>query len=50
MGSGELNDSDIITGNLLTAAYLDLNDALFFKEPVKPFAVYSQDLKATRIR
>ena len=46
----EQNDSDIITGNLLTAAYLDPNDALFFKEPVKPVAVYSQDLKATRIR
>ena len=37
-----------ITGNLLTAAYLDPQDSLFFEEPSKPVAVYSHILTATR--
>jgi hypothetical protein len=43
-------DGDTLTGNLLTAAYLDPQDPLFFDEPVKPVAVYSHILKATRRR
>ena len=45
----EQNDADILSGNLLTAAYLDPNDPLFFQEPAKPIAVYSQNLTARRI-
>ena len=41
-------DPDVLTGNLLTAAYLDAQDPLFFDEPTKPVAVYSHILKATR--
>ena len=37
-----------ITGNLLTAAYLDAQDPMFFEEPSKPVVVYSHDLVATR--
>jgi hypothetical protein len=40
--------STIITGNLLTAAYLDAQDALFFEEPSKPVVVYSHDLVARK--
>ena len=36
------------TGNLLTAAYLDAQDPLFFDEPTQPVAVYSHVLKATK--
>ena len=36
-------------GNLLTAAYLDPQDALFFDEPTKPVAVYSHILTATQM-
>ena len=42
------SSSTTITGNLLTAAYLDAQDALFFEEPIKPVVVYSHDLVATR--
>lgn len=38
-----------ITGNLLTAAYLDPQDALFFNEPSKPVAIYSHALKAEKV-
>ena len=39
---------DTLTGNLLTAAYLDAQDPLFFDEPTKPVVVYSHILKATK--
>jgi len=42
-------DENHLTGNLLTAAYLDPQDSLFFDEPSKPVAVYSHVLSATRI-
>ncbi len=45
----EQADSNTLLGNLLTAAYLDPNDPLFFNEPAKPIAVFSQDVKARRI-
>ena len=45
----EQPDKNFLTGNLLTCAYLDPNDALFFQEPAKPVAVYSHDLKASRV-
>ena len=35
-------------GNLLTAAYLDPQDPLFFDEPSKPVAVYSHQLAGIR--
>lgn len=38
-----------LTGNLLTAAYLDPQDSLFFDEPSKPVAIYSHALTAIRI-
>lgn len=43
------NDDKTITGNLLTAAYLDPQDPMFFEEPSKPVVVYSHDLIAKRI-
>lgn len=42
-------DGSHLTGNLLTAAYLDPQDALFFNEPSKPVAIYSHSLKAERL-
>ena len=42
-------DDAHMTGNLLTAAYLDPQDSLFFNEPSKPVAVYSHILSAERI-
>ena len=42
------DDPNILTGNLLTAAYLDAQDPLFFDEPIRPVAIYSHMLKATR--
>ncbi|KAL3760842.1 hypothetical protein ACHAWU_007908 [Discostella pseudostelligera] len=41
-------ENNIMTGNLLTAAYLDAQDALFFEEPSKPVVVYSHDLVARK--
>ena len=38
-----------LTGNLLTAAYLDPQDPWFFQEPAKPVAVYSHVLSAERV-
>lgn len=37
------------TGNLLTAAYLDPQDPMFFDEPSKPVAVYSHTIKGQRV-
>ncbi|KAL3774578.1 hypothetical protein ACHAWO_006877 [Cyclotella atomus] len=45
----ETDDKDIVTGNLLTAAYLDAQDLMFFDEPSKPVVVYSHDLVGLRI-
>lgn len=42
-------DGMTMTGNLLTAVYLDPQDPLFFNEPSKPVVVYSQDLVAQRL-
>ena len=42
-------DDTHLKGNLLTAAYLDPQDALYFNEPSKPVAVYSHVLSAERI-
>lgn len=42
-------DERHLTGNLLTAAYLDPQDSLFFLEPSKPVAVYSHILSAERM-
>lgn len=45
----ETENRDRITGNLLTAAYLDAQDAMFFQEPSKPVCVYSHDLIGSRV-
>lgn len=37
----------LISGNLLTAAYLDPQDSMFFDEPSRPVAVYSHILKGS---
>eukprot|EP00527_Entomoneis_sp_CCMP2396_P004888 CAMPEP_0198140316 /NCGR_PEP_ID=MMETSP1443-20131203/3494_1 /TAXON_ID=186043 /ORGANISM="Entomoneis sp., Strain CCMP2396" /LENGTH=40 /DNA_ID= /DNA_START= /DNA_END= /DNA_ORIENTATION= len=39
----------IMTGNLLVAAYLDPQDALYFQEPTDPVVVYSHQLTAQRL-
>ena len=44
----QLASSSTVSGNLLTAAYLDPQDPMFFEEPSKPVVVYSHDLVATR--
>lgn len=36
------------TGNVLTAAYLDPQDPMYFDEPSQPVVVYSHSLSATR--
>lgn len=41
-------DPSIVTGNLLTASYLDPQDPMFFDEPSKPVVVYSHVLKALK--
>jgi len=45
----ENNNKRTITGNLLTACYLDPQDAMFFEEPSKPVAVFSHVIKAEKI-
>eukprot|EP00956_Cyclotella_meneghiniana_P019543 scaffold33556_cov59-Cyclotella_meneghiniana.AAC.2 len=45
----ETENRDRITGNLLTAAYLDAQDPMFFQEPSKPVCVYSHDLIGSRV-
>ena len=37
-----------MTGNLLTACYLDPQDSMFFQEPSKPVAVYSHQISASK--
>lgn len=46
-GSVESTSSSI-RGNLLTAAYLDPQDPMYFEEPQQPVAIYSHALSATR--
>jgi hypothetical protein len=43
------DDENKLKGNLLTAAYLDPQDPLFFDEPSKPVAIYSHVLTADRV-
>jgi hypothetical protein len=43
------DDPSVVTGNLLTAAYLDPQDPLFFDEPSRPVAVYSHVLKGVKV-
>ena len=38
-----------MTGNVLTATYLDPQDPMFFNEPAKPVSVYSHQISARRI-
>jgi hypothetical protein len=38
-----------IKGNLLTVAYLDPQDPMYFEEPSKPVAVYSHTLTGVRV-
>ena len=45
----ENENSDVITGNVLTATYLDPQDPMFFQEPSKPVSVYSHQISAKRI-
>jgi hypothetical protein len=45
----EQPEGNRMTGNLLTAVYLDPQDALFFDEPSKPVAVYSHQIIANRL-
>lgn len=42
------DDPNLVTGNLLTAVYIDPQDPMFFDEPNKPVAVYSHVLTARR--
>ena len=37
-----------MTGNLLTAVYLDAQDPLYFNEPSKPIVINSHDLVAMK--
>jgi hypothetical protein len=43
------SDNKMMTGNLLTAAYLDPQDSMFFEEPSKPVAVFSHVIKAEKL-
>mmetsp|Transcript_1928 Transcript_1928/g.5129 ORF Transcript_1928/g.5129 Transcript_1928/m.5129 type:complete len:342 (-) Transcript_1928:299-1324(-) len=43
------SDNKVVTGNLLTAAYLDPQDAMFFEEPSKPVAVFSHLIRAEKL-
>ena len=45
----EQPDGKSITGNVLTACYLDPQDSMFFQEPSKPVAVYSHQVNAVRV-
>jgi hypothetical protein len=42
-------DANTLTGNVLTACYLDPQDAMFFQEPSKPVAVYSHQISGQRL-
>ncbi|KAL3777785.1 hypothetical protein ACHAW5_003515 [Stephanodiscus triporus] len=46
-GGGDGGGAREDDGNLLTAAYLDAGDPMFFDEPNRPVIVYSHDLVAT---
>lgn len=43
------SNNEVMTGNLLTACYLDPQDAMFFEEPSKPVAVFSHLIKAEKL-
>lgn len=43
------SDNKAMSGNLLTACYLDPQDAMFFDEPSKPVAVFSHLIKAEKL-
>ena len=43
------NNNTVMTGNLLTACYLDPQDAMFFEEPSKPVAVFSHVITAEKL-
>ncbi len=43
------SDNKVMTGNLLTACYLDPQDAMFFEEPSKPVAVFSHVIMAEKL-
>lgn len=45
----QTEDPSLLTGNILTACYLDPQDAMFFQEPSKPVAVYSHQLTARKV-
>ena len=45
---GDEANPSTVTGNLLTVAYLDPQDPMFFDEPSKPVVVYSHDLIANK--
>ena len=45
----EQPDGKTMTGNVLTACYLDPQDAMFFQEPSKPVAVYSHQITAKKV-
>lgn len=45
----ENEGGQIMTGNVLTATYLDPQDPMFFQEPSKPVSVYSHQISAKRI-
>lgn len=42
-------DANMLTGNVLTACYIDPQDAMFFQEPSKPVAVYSHQISGQRL-
>jgi len=46
----ENEDPNVMTGNVLTATYLDPQDPMFFQEPAKPVSVYSHGITAKRIQ
>ena len=43
------SDGKLMTGNLLTACYLDPQDSMFFEEPSKPVAVFSHLITAEKL-
>lgn len=45
----ENEGGETMTGNVLTATYLDPQDPMFFQEPAKPVSVYSHQISAKRI-
>lgn len=46
--SSDSTAATAVLGNLLTAAYLDPQDPLYFQEPSKPVVVYSHNFRFTR--